>query len=176
MIKRSYYGDIVLAAVGIVLLVAVAVFGASQQTSSTTAQTIINDARYLLNESSASFWDDIEMLQWVNDGMVDLVTRTHCLETTESVTLAASTIEYAISGNYIKIKAVHYNDADSKVWGLKKGSPEHLGSDAYSRMRLTKPSFWYDWGGNVGVYPPLACHPPDCDTDKRQRHHPGDIR
>jgi hypothetical protein len=23
-------------------------------------------------------------------------------------------------------------------------------------MRLTKPSFWYDWGGNVGVYPPLA--------------------
>jgi hypothetical protein len=138
------------------ILIAVSVFASSQQTSSTTAQVIINNARTYLNESSASFWTDTEMLVWVNDGMEDIVTRTHALETTESVSLVADTIEYTITSTYITVKAVHYVDANSKVWGLKKGSPEHLGTDAFSEMQLEVPAFWYDWGGKVGVYPSLS--------------------
>lgn len=132
------------------------VFSSSQQTSSTTAQSIINDARAYLNESTAAFWDDTDLLQWLNDGMVDIVTTTHCLQTTESVTLIASTIEYSLTSTYTTVKAVQYIDSNSKVWALKRGSPEHVGSDAISRQDLTIPSYWYEWAGKIGIYPALS--------------------
>jgi len=69
-------------------------FGGSQQTSSTAASTIIVNARYYLNESSASFWSDTELLVWVNQGTMDIVGRTRCLENSEAVSLLANTVEY----------------------------------------------------------------------------------
>jgi len=140
----------------LIFIFALNVFAASQQTSSTTAQSIVDDARAYLNESSAAFWDDTDLLQWLNDGQIDIVANTHCLQSTESVDLIASTIEYSITSTYTTVKAVQYVDSDSKVWALKRGSPDHVGSDAISRLKLTKPTYWYEWAGKIGVYPALT--------------------
>ncbi len=55
-------------------------FAGSQQTSSTLASAIITNARYYLNEDSGDaneFFDDTELLRWVNDGMKDLAAKAH---------------------------------------------------------------------------------------------------
>lgn len=127
-------------------------FAASQQTSSTTAQTIINRAKDLLNGDDDDIFNDTEMLSWVNDGHVDIVARSHALQTTESVNLVADTIEYSLSTTYSTVLAVQYNDASGNVYALQPGTPAGVGVD----VTLSYPKYWYEWAGKIGVYPSLS--------------------
>ena len=125
------------------------VYSGSQQVSSTAASTIITRARYYLDApgiaSGDSFWSDARLLQWLNDGQVDIATRTHCMEDTETETLLTSTLSYALSDNFITIKAVIYNNEKA----LKKGSIEHIGEVE----ALGEPAYWVQWEDSVIVYP-----------------------
>ncbi|MCP4668836.1 MAG: hypothetical protein GY849_21065 [Deltaproteobacteria bacterium] len=127
-------------------------FAGSQQTSSTAASTIITNARSLLNEASASFWTDAELLVWLNDGMLDIAARSHCLEETESVNLVADTIEYSISANYVTVKAVVYVNASGTIKGLTPGNVSSVGNVD----DVDEPVYWYDFAGKIGIYPPLS--------------------
>jgi hypothetical protein len=141
------------------LLLCFNVFAASQNTSSTTAATIITQVRYVLNEAAteAEFWDDAELLRWINDGLEDIAAKAHCLENTESISLIASTIEYSIvSTTYIAVKAVHYIDASSNSIALRKGTPEMVGRLQEDWDTSPSPTFWYDWNGKIGIYPTLS--------------------
>ena len=132
------------------LLIVSTAFGGSQQTSSTAASTIIVNARYYLNESSASFWSDTELLVWVNQGTMDIVGRTRCLENSEAVSLLANTVEYSITGPYIDITTVLYNDYNGVKKGLVRKNPQSIG-----HSRDLEPSWWYEWNGKVGIFPAL---------------------
>lgn len=136
----------------VVLFISVSAYAGSQQTSSTLASAIITDARAYLNESTASFWSDAELLQFLNDGMVDIVSRSHCLETTEDINLVADQLEYTITSTYIVVKAVHYVDSDSEIKGLAQRSPNKVGKPEI----VDEPKYWYDWAGKIGVYPVLT--------------------
>jgi len=145
----------------LLVLWATVCFGASQTTSSTTAATIIDRVEARLNDSDNRMWSAGDLLTWLNEGMLDIAMRTHCMEATETETLVADTIEYALSSfdnavsNYITIKAVHYIDSDSKAWALTKGSPQSVGQAGEDTDTAT-PAYWYEWNGSVGVYPPLS--------------------
>jgi len=137
----------------VALLITVSAYAGSQQVSSTTAQTIITNARsYLSGLNSDLFWNDDRLLSWLNDGLVDLVSRSHCLETTEDIDLVADQTEYAITENYIVVKAVHYVSAASVSKALIRGAPESVGLVS----NIGEPAFWYDWGGKLGAYPALT--------------------
>jgi hypothetical protein len=92
------------------LMLSVSVFAASQQTSSTAASSIIDRAEVYLNDSDNRTWTAGELLTWLNDGMLDIVNRTHCLETTEEINLSTNNVEFPITSNYITVKAVIYTD------------------------------------------------------------------
>ena len=136
-----------------VLLISVSAFAGSQQVSSTTAATIIANARsYLSGINSDMFWNDTRLLQWVNDGMIDVVSKSHCLETTEDINLVADTVEYSITDDYILVKSVWYVNSDGESRGLLPGKP----SDVGAVEDVEEPAYWYDWGGKVGAYPTLS--------------------
>ena len=136
----------------VLFLWATVAFGASQGTSSTAASTVIDRAEVWLNDSDNRFWSAGELLQWLNDGMVDIVTRSHCLEGTETIFLDTDVIEYSISATYLTVKAIQYVDADHKSWGLVKGSPASVGQNT----AVTIPTYWYSWEDKVGIYPALT--------------------
>lgn len=129
----------------IALLFAVLVFAGSQTTSSSTASDFITQVRYYLNESTASFWEDAEILQWLSDGQVDIATRTGCLETTETETLQTSTTSYSLTTNFVTVKGAIYNSNKS----LQKGSIEHMGMT----KAVGEPAYWFTWANNLIVYP-----------------------
>lgn len=136
----------------IVFMVVSFAHAGSQQTSSTTAAQIIVNARAYLNDASSAFWNDTEMLQWLNDGLVDLVSRSHCLEETEDIDLIANQVEYAITSTYIVVKAVRYIDTNDIERGLTTGNPSEVGRIE----NVDVPVHWYEWGGKIGVYPVLS--------------------
>lgn len=126
-------------------------YSGSQTVSSTLASTIITQVRYYLNESSATFWADAELLVFLNDGTLNIVARTHCLEDTEDVTLVTDTTSYALSDPFIIIKHAIYNSATA----LKKGSIDDMGRvvGSTSRDALGYPEYWAQWESNIIVYP-----------------------
>uniref|UniRef100_A0A6M3IZY7 Uncharacterized protein n=1 Tax=viral metagenome TaxID=1070528 RepID=A0A6M3IZY7_9ZZZZ len=136
------------------LIIAGTVFAGSQQTSSTLASTIITNARYYLNETTASFWTDAELLIWVNAGTKDIVSRTRCLESSESISLLANTTEYTITGPYIDISTVVYNDINGVKKGLVRKNPQSIGHSTD-----IDPTWWYEWNGKLGIFPPLDLVP-----------------
>ena len=137
-------------------------FGASQQTSGTDASVIATRARYILNDptiwggAQKSIWSDVELLQWLNDGTNDIVTRTQCLEDIETKTLVANTYAYALTTNFIAIKAVIYRDTTGSEWSLKRGnfqgSPDINSFGLLQNMTGT-PGYFIQWENSVIIYP-----------------------
>jgi len=128
---------------------------ASQQTSSTLMSTHITRARSYLNEATASFWTDAELLIWGNDGTLDIVARTHCLESIETEQLIVNTMSYALASPFLFIRAVVYTQAAGVERGLIKGNLQSIGHVKGSG----EPIYWCQERDNVVVYPkPDASH------------------
>lgn len=131
----------------LLLLIPGIVFAGSQQTSTTLASTIITNTRMYLNDTTAPYFhSDAEMLVYLNNGTVDIVARTHCLEAIETETLVTNQMAYALTDTFIVIKAVVYND----IKALRKGSIESFGDIA---GEAGEPVYWTQWGSSVLVYP-----------------------
>jgi hypothetical protein len=136
----------------VIILISTLCFAGTQQTSSTLASAIITQVRANINESAAEFWTDDEIIQWINDGIKDIVRKTHCYQTTESINLIANQIEYTVTTSaYLIVKAVHYIDSDSKSHALELSSPNLVGREE----DVEEPEYYYDWAGKVGVFPAL---------------------
>lgn len=117
----------------------------SQSTSSSTGADILARVRALLNESTAKFWDDSDIYQWITDAVVDVTANTHCTGATETVALVDGTLEYSISASYIDIVAVIYNNSKA----LLKGHPSMLG-------HVKDPGevvYYYEFDGKIGYIP-----------------------
>lgn len=166
----------------IIFLLVPLAFAGSQQISSTTAQTIVDRARYQLNEQTADFWDDDELLVWLNDGMIDIVCRSLCLETTYDIMLGNRRLEYSIPDpiKYVGVIDTVYLKATGRFFllqqndgyllqqngdkliigasygtykkGLIPGEMVHVGHIE----DVGEPVHWYEWNDNVGFYPLMA--------------------
>lgn len=121
------------------------IYAGSQQVSSTTAQTIIDDARYYLNDTSEDFWTNEELMVWLNAGIVNIAARARCLDVTETINLVKDQLEYSITEDCVGVAVATYNEGK----GLIKGSPASVGHCA----DLAESAYWYEWNDKVGIYP-----------------------
>ena len=142
----------------VIVFLSTFVFAGSQQTSSTLASTIITDARTYLNETSAGFWSDTELLTWLNDGILDIVSRTRCLEISEDITLVAGQLEYTIRTDYLGIESIYYHPS-GEYKGLKMVEPRDIGHIE----AIGEPDEWYEWDGKIG-FSPLTLESSSGDT------------
>jgi len=117
----------------------------TDSTSSTTVTEGIVRVRGLLNETTAAFFDDNDITTWINEAIIDVIAKTWCNGITETITLAANTLEYNILSTYISVISVLYNDSKA----LLKGHPDLFGHV----QDVGEPVFWYEFAGNLGVYP-----------------------
>jgi hypothetical protein len=141
-----------IAIVLLLVLCGVAVAG-PQETSSTTASTIITNARYLLNDNESPYnFDDSWMLQWLNDAVAKVPKRSRGYQATENIDLIASQLEYTPTQDYTSIEAVVYLNADGLRKALERGSPAELGK-IYD---VQEPVKWYEFNGKIGIYPLLS--------------------
>ena len=132
----------------LIVLIPWLVFAASQTTSSSTASDLITKIRYILNEPTAYFWTDAELASYLNDAVYDVVARTRCLETQETLSLTSGTSQYSLSTSYIAIKgAIYYNGTTYK--GLIPGEIKSYGHSE----DIEEPEFYYDWNNKVELYP-----------------------
>lgn len=145
-------------------------YGGSQTTSSTLASAIITNARDYLSEPSTVFFGDTQMLVWLNDGQVDIAIRNRALASTVSVDLATDTILYSVTGDWFGITDVVYIDSDSVSKGLIRSDPSSTGHGGLTG----EPTYWYEYGDQIGVFPSLASRTSEAVTVYRVMR-PGDV-
>lgn len=134
-------------------------FAGSQTRSGKSADDIITEARQILNETTASFWTATEMLSWINEGMLDIVSKTHCLEDTATIILSGNTKAYTWTGtsNYLTIdpNGVFYQDKDTSKYTVLTNNKSIIGDVSDTGP----PRYWYEFGGKVHVWPvPTTSH------------------
>ncbi len=129
-------------------------FAASQDTSNFLTADVITQIRYYLNEPVEDTWSDTELLGWINDAQMDIVSRSQCLEAQENIDLAAETLEYSITTTYIAVTAVTYSPTSGVTKGLVRGHPSQVGHTG--KTGVAAPNRWYEWKGDVGIYPVLS--------------------
>lgn len=125
-------------------------YASSQQQSGVTTGTIIDQVRDIINEQTADFWAETELLHHVNDGIVFIASTSYGTQTTESITLSAGVSQYAISGNYFDIEGVVYN-AGSTTYnkGLLRGNIQMIGNVE----DVDEPTYWAPFAGSVIILP-----------------------
>lgn len=131
------------------LLLPLFVFAASQTTSGALASAIITQARFYLNEPSEVRWDNDALLQWVNDGTMDIVARSHCLEAVETEVLVENQLAYALADSFIAIRTVVYDKGTGDEKGLLRGNLQSLGHVE----EAGEPIYWFQDQNNVVIYP-----------------------
>lgn len=137
-------------------------WAANTEVSGITVQFLIMDARVYLNDVTA--WSgntgdntDQQLLRFFNDGAMEVVTRTWCLQTTETETLATGVSQYNISTDHIAIRAAIYSGSSITNKGLLRGNPENMGfkGEPISGGAGEPVAFW-DSGTTIYFFPDIA--------------------
>lgn len=77
---------------------------------STTLGTLITSLRYKLNESTARFWDDTELIALANEGGKTLAVDSLCLQTERTWKAVAYQPNYALPAGFIGAKSVQFKE------------------------------------------------------------------
>jgi hypothetical protein len=64
------------------------------------AAAMLADVRLLLNETTAAFWTDAEIVTWLGHGAIDVSSKSECYEAIATQALSASTIEYTVPTSF----------------------------------------------------------------------------
>lgn len=123
---------------------------------SLSAAEIRTEVRALLNETTAAFWSDTEIDNWVSQAAIQ-ISSVGAVESTATVTLVASTIEYAIpttfanptvtGGVETKIAAALYANT-----GLVRIHPRAIGHITTDLTDDT-PRYWAQFGTRFFTFP-----------------------
>jgi len=136
-------------------------FGAEFYTD-TTARTQI---RSILNETTASFWTDAELTNWIKEAVEDISARAGGFQVSDTIALATGTYEYATTvgsvsvADIVDILGMVYvvttditGNTTQKFMGLIPISPADVGN-----LPLTDngpPQYYYRAGDKIGILPP----------------------
>lgn len=75
-------------------------------------------ARKRLGETTAAFWSDTELNDWIDDAGHDIAFKSKCIRTNGNITTVADTMEYTISDSFASFIAVLevYMYQDAATW------------------------------------------------------------
>jgi hypothetical protein len=110
-----------------------------------TAATALTEVRSIINEPSASFWTDAEILEWIRQGCLDWCEKSLLLIKEDIITPVTNTVKYTTSGSsyiYNAIRTLHAEYDDTALQRItyeqiKKHNARQLGN-------LVKPAYFYD--------------------------------
>lgn len=123
-------------------------------TSGITAADIITDVRADLNESTASFWTEADLLQWIDEAVREIVNRTRCLETTAyTIDLVNGTYKYDTTGSFLSIETIIHNSgvtgSITRIFTLKRMDIQNLGHS----KETGRPKFFAVWNDDIYIWP-----------------------
>ena len=138
------------------LLISIGVaYAGSVTTSGVTANTVITEVRRDLAETTAGFWADVDLLQWMDQAVQLIVSKTKCLESTRvDQVLSANTWAYSLSAySFTDVEAVLHDSGvtteQTQVFSLQRVQIAGIG---HSKEK-GKPKDYCLWNNELIIWP-----------------------
>lgn len=145
---------IIIAALLFLFVCSGALYAGSNTPSGISVQTIVDRIRVDLNSPLAtdSFFNDTDIVQWVNEAVNVINTVTQCMETTEQVVLSSGTMSYTISASHYDINHCIYDS------GIANSPTRYSFLMRYIPglpvpQQEPRPKFWREWESKLFVFP-----------------------
>jgi hypothetical protein len=120
-----------------------------------TENQAVQEVRYLLNETTASFWTDTEIQGWLEQATLDISCKTLCTTDEGTITMVANQLKYTSSdeawiANNLKVEAMWYGFGTT-MRGLQRTSPHRFGHLQVGGSK--SPRYWYEDGKRIYLWP-----------------------
>lgn len=120
-----------------------------------TLTQAVTEVRYLLNEGTASFWTDTEIQGWIQQGTLDISTKSLCTTDEGTITLATGQMKYTSSdeawiSSLLKCEVVWY-DFGQSMRGLQRIEPHMMGH--LQIQTAGAPRYFYEDGKRFYIWP-----------------------
>lgn len=127
------------------------------------AATYISRLRSRLDESTAVFWSDEELMAWINEAAKDIARRTEALRTTDTIAVTIpATVYYNLPADVVRVHRVEFTMDDStQIYRLQPINVPNADSIGWMNQDATGiPEYFFTWGfsGTLGT-PQLYVYP-----------------
>jgi hypothetical protein len=114
----------------------------------TTAAEMIARVRIRLDEPTAKFWTDPELLGWLNEGLRDAGRYTRHITDTRSINTVAGLSEYTVPADVIEVENVYYAPGDGRQIPLAGQSYENMNNTwgQWQNAQVGEPRAYALWG------------------------------
>ena len=137
----------------LVLLMPSLSFGADFYSSATA----IVQVRSIINETTASFWTDTELGNFIKQGVEDITARSLCLQVSDTIALVTAQNEYATTVgavsvvDIVKVWGAFYISPDNEYIGLKRIEPSWIADLPFMISGPAK--YFYHFADKIGILP-----------------------
>lgn len=119
----------------------------------------VTEVRSLINETTASFWTDAQLQEWLDQGISDIAARTGCIDDSDTFLLVTSQYEYtdlvtdgaAAVSDITKVWGCIYLNPDDRYIGLKRILPSQIAD--LPHMQSGPPVYYYHFNDKIGILP-----------------------
>jgi hypothetical protein len=114
----------------------------------TTAAQLITRVRSRLDEDTAKFWTDAQLLAWLNEGLRDAGRYTRHIRDTKTFTCTALVSEYTLASDIIEIDNVYYLPGDGRQIPLSGQSFDNMDNvwGSWQNQQIGEPRAFTLWG------------------------------
>ena len=105
----------------------------------------VQEVRYLINESTASYWSDTEIESWIKQGCLDWCEKTLLLTQEDAITLSTDTYKYTTSTDNHIDNAIRTLHAEHNGKALKRLTYEEIRGHTQMVLAIDEdPEYFYD--------------------------------
>jgi hypothetical protein len=115
----------------------------------TLASALIARVRIRLDEPTAKFWTDPELINYMNEGMRDAGRYTrHIRDKATAISMVSGTAEYTVASNIIEIEKAYYLPGDGRQIPLTGQSYDNMDSvwGSHQNLQTGQPVAFAVWG------------------------------
>lgn len=119
----------------------------------------VTEVRSLINETTASFWTDAQIQNWLDQGVRDVATRGLAIQDSDTFLLVTGQYEYtdlvtdgaAGVSDIVKVWGCIYQNPDDEYIGLKRINPSQVAD--LPHMKAGPPVYYYHFANKIGIFP-----------------------
>lgn len=114
-----------------------------------TLAQLITEVRAVLNESTAAFYTDAQITQWLQQGARDIAMKTRCVEADSTIAVVATTLSYAFPTDAFWIHSILNATTGISLIKIDPYKMGHITDTATAAV----PIYWFAFNAKIYLTP-----------------------
>lgn len=133
-----------------------------------TYNDVLTMVRDRLNEPTARFWTDAQLLAWISEGQRDIARRIEVIQSSTATNIVANQNDYTITANIVRVHRVEYTDPQGVIYALEYRDFNNMDAIGYGWVDVSatgRPCYYTLWGVSPSVSLTLFPKPDEAVTN-----------